>query len=471
MENVKHQQRVLLATSLSYVIVILDTSIVNVALQPIANSLAGGIAGLQWIVTAYTLTFASLLLTGGTLGDRYGGRNVYIAGLAAFTVASALCGSAPSLELLVAGRIFQGIGAALLVPSSLTLINHTWSDPRERAAVFGVWAGLGGVAMASGPLLGGVLIGLIGWRSIFLVNVPICLAGIALALRVPGASSDSRPANSRPFDLAGQLTGIAALALLNIAIIEAPRDGWGSPAVIGCMAAALAAGAAFIAIEATRAQPMLPLDLFHHPVFSAAACVSMVSALTFYGLMFDLSLLFQRQLGYTPLHAGLAFLPLTITVPIGSLLSKRVSGWLGVKWLVAGSFLLSAAAYIGLMALGPAAPYGWLALPLPFIGLTASLTMPATTAAMMASVEPRQAGIAAGVLNAARQTGALLGVALSGTLIARHAAMGEGMQTGFLIAGILCVGAGTIWWRAASRSGSHDGIPTPAIQPVRRSSN
>lgn len=472
-ENIKHQQRVLLATSLSYVIVILDTSIVNVALQPIANSLTGGIAALQWIVTAYTLTFASLLLTGGTLGDRLGARNVYIAGLAAFTVASALCGAAPSLALLVAGRIFQGVGAALLVPASLTLINHTWSNPRERTAVFGVWAGLGGVAMASGPLLGGVLIGLIGWRSIFLVNVPICAAGIVLALRVPAAPADSPLANTRPFDLAGQLAAIAALALLNVAIIDAPREGWGSPAVIGCMVAALAAGAAFVAIEATQAQPMMPLDLFRHPVFSAAACVSMISALTFYGLMFDLSLLFQRQLGYTPLHAGLAFLPLTIVVPVGSLLSKRASGWLGVKWLVTGAFLLAAGAYFGLMALGPLAPYGLLALPLPAVGLAASLITPAATAAMMASVEQRQAGIAAGVLNAARQTGALLGVALSGTLIARQnlAAMSEGMQSGFLIAGVLCVCAGAIWWRAATRSVLQNGISSPAIRTVQRRSN
>ncbi|MEX4004604.1 MFS transporter, partial [Paraburkholderia sp. EG285A] len=175
------QRRVLWATSISYVVVILDTSIVNVALERIGASLAGGVAGLQWVVNAYTLTFASLLLSGGTLGDRLGARQVYMAGLAVFTAASVLCGAAPSLALLTLGRVLQGMGAALLVPASMALINGACTDARERAAAFGVWAGLGGVAMAAGPLLGGVLIGLVGWRSIFLLNVPVCLAGIVMA--------------------------------------------------------------------------------------------------------------------------------------------------------------------------------------------------------------------------------------------------------------------------------------------------
>jgi len=168
--------------------------------------------------------------------------------------------------------------------------------------------------------------------------------------------------------------------------------------------------------------------------------------------MFDLSLLFQRQLGYSPMHAGLAFLPLTIVVPIGSLLSKRAAGWFGEKGLVAGAFLLAAAGYLGLMALGASAPYAWLALPLPAIGLAASLITPATTAAMMASVERDRSGIAAGVLNAARQMGALLGVALSGSLIAAHPQIGDGMRWSVLIAGVLSASAGVIWWRALTRS-------------------
>jgi DHA2 family methylenomycin A resistance protein-like MFS transporter len=202
---------------------------------------------------------------------------------------------------------------------------------------------------------------------------------------------------------------------------------------------------------------MLPLDLFRNPVFSAAAWVSMVSAFTFYGLMFDLSLLFQRALGYTPLRAGLGFLPLTLVVPIGSLLARRASGWLGEKRSVAGAFLLAACGYFALAAVGSSARYVLLALPLPAIGLAASLITPLATTAMMSSVMRSRAGIAAGALNAARQTGALLGVALSGTWIAGRDRFGDGMSSSLVLAGVLSACAGALWWRAlASREARPD---------------
>jgi MFS transporter, DHA2 family, methylenomycin A resistance protein len=441
----EQQRRVLWATSISYVVVILDTSIVNVALERIGASLAGGVSGLQWVVNAYTLTFASLLLSGGTLGDRLGARNVYMAGLAGFTVASALCGVAPSLALLTIGRVLQGISAALLVPASMALINGACTDARERAAAFGVWAGLGGVAMAAGPLLGGVLIGLIGWRSIFLLNLPVCLAGIAMAARV---APQRRAGAPRRLDLAGQVAGIASLALLNATIIEAPSRGWLAPSVVAGFVAAIAAILAFVALEKHRAQPMLPLGFFRQPVFSAAVLVSMISAFTFYGLLFDLSLYFQQERGYAPLRAGLAFLPLTVMVPLGSLLSRRAVTWLGPRMLVALASLLAVAGYLGAAVWGHAARYGVLALPLPAIGFAASLAMPAATAALMATVEQERAGIAAGVLNAARQTGAALGVAVAGALLAGHVSIGAGMRANLLIAAALSALAAWTWWRA-----------------------
>jgi len=453
----EQQRRVLWATSISYVVVILDTSIVNVALERIGASLAGGVAGLQWVVNAYTLTFASLLLSGGTLGDRLGARNVYMAGLAAFTVASALCGAAPSLALLTAGRVLQGISAALLVPASMALINGACANARERAAAFGVWAGLGGVAMAAGPLLGGVLIGLTGWRSIFLLNVPVCLAGIVMAARVAPQPQAGEP---RRLDIAGQLAGIAALALLNAAIIEAPSRGWLAPLVVTGLVAALAAALAFIALEKRRAQPMLPLGFFRQPVFSAAALVSMISAFTFYGLLFDLSLYFQQERGYAPLHAGLAFLPLTVMVPLGSLLSRGAAAWLGPRALVALAFVLATAGYLGAAAAcGPDARFGVLALPLPAIGFAASLAMPAATAALMATVESGRSGIAAGVLNAARQTGAALGVAFAGAWIGGRVSIGAGMRANLLVATALSALAAWVWWRAWPR---HAALPQAA---------
>ncbi|APA89281.1 MFS transporter [Paraburkholderia sprentiae WSM5005] len=448
MRSCKRQRPVLWATAVSYMIVILDTSIVNVALERIAEKLAGGIAALQWVVTAYTLSFASLLLTGGALTDRLGARSLYICGLATFALASAFCGFAPSVALLVVGRMVQGVGAALLVPASLTLINETWPDPGARAAVVGLWTGLGGVAMASGPLVGGMLIRFIGWRSIFLVNVPICLAGIWLVCRVSPERSKPRPAIAGKFDLAGQVAAIVSLVLLNLSVISAPHYGWRSPVIIGCMAATLATGVAFLAIEATRTDPMVPLNLFRNAAFSGAVWVSMVSAFTFYGLIFDLGLLFQRQLGYSPLSTGLAFLPLTVAVPAGSLFSKRLTERLGPRRLVVGAFLLAAGGYFSLMEVAPLRPYALFALPLPAIGLAASLITPVTTTATMASVDRGRAGIAAGVLNAARQTGAVLGVAWSGALLAGHTTIREGMQTSLLIAGLLSAVAGAIWWRA-----------------------
>jgi MFS transporter, DHA2 family, methylenomycin A resistance protein len=453
MNNDRQQRQVLLATSISYVIVILDTSIVNVALERIATGLAGGVAGLQWVVNAYTLSFASVLLSGGTLADRLGARHVYIGGLAAFTLASALCGAAPSLAVLIAARVLQGVGAALLVPASMALINQAWPEPRQRAAVFGLWAGVGAVAMAAGPLLGGVLTGLSGWRGIFLVNVPICVAGVVMAFQIgPLRVREAPRSAARRFDLAGQFAGIATLALLNVSIIEAPVYGWHSAIIAGCVAATVSAGVLFVAIETTRAHPMLPLALFRQPLFSGSVFVSMLSAFTFYGLLFTLSLYLQQQRGYPPLRAGLAFLPLTLVMPAGSLLSKRAVQWLGPRRLVAGAFLLAAIGYLALVRVGPAAQYWMLALPLPAIGLAASLITPATTTALMGCVDGHRAGIAAGVLNAARQTGAALGVALSGALIATQPSMAAALQAVLLIAATMSTLAGAIWWRASAQS-------------------
>ncbi|WP_321937168.1 MFS transporter [Paraburkholderia sp. J8-2] len=445
--SIEQPRRVLWATSISYVVVILDTSIVNVALERIGASLAGGVSGLQWVVNAYTLTFASLLLSGGTLGDRLGARPVYMAGLAVFTAASVLCGAAPSLALLTLGRVLQGMGAALLVPASMSLINGACANARERAAAFGVWAGMGGIAMAAGPVLGGVLIGLVGWRSIFLLNVPVCLAGIVMAARVAPQPRGGVP---RRLDLAGQTAAIAALALLNAAIIEAPAYGWHAPIVAGGLVLALVAAIAFVALEKHHAQPMLPLGFFREPVFSAAVLVSMISAFTFYGLLFGLSLYLQQERGYAPLRAGLAFLPLTVMVPLGSLLSRRAVAWLGPRALVALACLLAAAGYLSAAIGGSTARYGLLAVPLPAIGFAASLMMPACTAALMATVDQGRAGIAAGVLNAARQTGAALGVAVAGAMIARRASIGAGMRVNLLIAAMLSAGAAWVWWRAWS---------------------
>lgn len=389
-----NQARVLAATSLSYVVVILDTSIVNVALEPIASSFGSDIIGLQWIVNAYTLTFASLLLSGGALGDRVGARNVYLAGLLIFGLASALCGIAPSLPILVGARVFQGVGAALLVPCSLALINAAYPNAAERSKAIGVWAGCGGVAMAAGPLAGGLLIHLLGWRSIFLVNVPIALLGALLTTRI--ALARPAPGSRRHVDLTGQASAILALGSSVAVLIEGAKLGWQSSWIQAGMATAALAWILFFIVEARSRQPMLPLGFFKSAVFSASVSVTLISALTFYGLFFLLSLYFLSIRGFPPLTAGLSFLPLTAMVTVGSFISGRLSRLFGVARLVGGSFLLYAAGFAGLLVLADNPPYWRIALSFPAIGLAAGIVTPAATTALMGVVETSRMGIASG---------------------------------------------------------------------------
>ncbi|CAE6748537.1 Drug efflux pump JefA [Paraburkholderia aspalathi] len=438
----EYQKRVLIATSLSYVIVILDTSIVNVALEPVAASLGSDIAGLQWVVNAYTLTFASLLLSGGALGDRIGAKTVYLAGLLVFACASALCGLAPDLQILVVARVLQGIGAALLVPCSLTLINHAFPVARQRASAIGVLAGCGGIAMAAGPLAGGLLTHLLGWRSIFLVNVPIALIGAWLTTRV---ASVRPPSSDRSMDVAGQLLAVVALGASVAVLIEGAKLGWQAAAIRAGAVIALAAWVAFVLVEGRRKQPMLPLGFFRSPVFSASAFVSLISGLIFYGLFFLLSLYFQSTRGWSPLQTGLAFLPLTVMVAIGSFASGALNRTYGAHRLVCAGFLLYAVGFVGLVALADNAPYWRIALCFPAVGFAAGAISPAATAALMTAVDKARAGVGAGVLNASRQTGAAFGVAIFGALMSAIQPVDVGIRVAvYLAIGLSLLGA-LVW--------------------------
>jgi len=439
------QRRVLAATAISYVVVILDTSIVNVALETIADAFTTGVAGLQWVVNAYTLAFASLLLTGGALGDRLGARRIYLVGLAVFTLASALCGAATSLPVLTAARILQGVGAAMLVPCSLSLINHAYPDPVQRASVIGLWAGFGVAAMAAGPLAGGVLIRLLGWRGIFLVNLPMGLVGLWLAARI-GTETPATP--GRHLDLAGQAAAIIALGLPVAALIQGSALGWESLFVLTGLFGSGIAWAVFLWLEARRAQPMLPLTFFRGRVFSGSALVSMVSAFTFYGLVFVLSLYLQRIRGFAPLQAGLAFLPLTAAGMVGSLASGRLVRAYGPRLSITSAFIVYAMGFLGLLAALSSDVIWPAALAMSLIGAAAGFVTPAATAAIMGTVEKSRSGIAAGVLNAARQTGAALGVAVFGVLVATHGEFIAGFQAALLSAASVSLAAALFWWIA-----------------------
>ncbi|UII63941.1 MFS transporter [Xanthomonas translucens] len=393
---------------------ILDTSIVNVALESISRTFGSDIAGLQWVINAYTLTFASALLTGGLLGDRFGAKKIYAAGLCLFAVASALCGLATGLPALVGARVLQGLGAALLVPCSLLLINTAYPQTHQRASAIGVWAGCGGVAMAAGPLLGGVLIELFGWRSIFLVNVPVALIGMWLTSRIP---SSAPLAPNRHLDVTGQVAAIVALATSVAVLIEGAKLGWDSASVYVGILVACIAWYVFLATESRQDDPMLPLRYFRNPVFSGATLLSLVSALVFYGLFFLLSLYFQKDRGWSALETGLAFLPLTAMVTLGSFTCGRLTRRYGARAVLFTGFGLYTLGFSGLFGLADDAPYWRIAVCYPAVGFGAGIITPAATSVLMSVVEHAKAGVAAGTLNAGRQSGSAFGVAIFGALL------------------------------------------------------
>ncbi|RKP45253.1 MFS transporter [Trinickia fusca] len=438
-------RRVLAATSVSYTVVLLDASIVNVALEQISRTFGSNMAGLQWVVNAYTLTFASLLMTGGTLGDRLGSRNIYFAGLAVFVAASVLCGVAPDMTTLALARALQGVGSAMLVPCSLALINDACPDPARRAAAVSIWMGCGGAAMASGPLIGGILIHLFGWRSIFFVNVPIGIVGLWLTASVaPTATS-----KTRHFDWAGQAAAIVALGALIGVLIEGPVLGWRSTPLIAGMIASLLAWIAFFFVEARSADPMLPLGFFRSSLFSGSTFVSMASAFVFYGMLFTFSLYYQQVRGASPLEAGLAFLPMTGMVATGGLFSSRLVQRFGARFSMCAAFGLYAAGAAGMSLATANSPYWQAIVPMLAIGLASGFISPAATSPALGTVEKSRAGVAAAVLNSARQSGAALGVAIFGTLISVLHAFQTAMY--LVMAGVIGLSAlaALVWWIAS----------------------
>ena len=418
----------LVAICLGYAMVILDTMVVNVALPSLGRDLHAGVSSLQWVAAGYTLVFAGLLLSAGTLGDRIGPKRVLQAGLALFTAASAACAFAPTVGFLVGARLAQGLGAALCVPASLALLQATYAEPRERARAFGLWGGIAGVAAASGPIVGGLLIAGLGWRSVFAINLPFGVLGLAgVARYLPDV-----PGRRHPADLAGQLLGVAALASLTGALIEAGPLGWTAAAVLAGLAVAAVATTVFVFTERRIPSPMLPLSLLRDPTFSAASAVGLLINLGFYGQLFVATLYFQDQRGYSALITGLALLPEGTMASVGSIASGRIMAHTGPRTPMVAGLALGAAGLLALAVAGPHTPYYVLVAPLLATGLGMSLTMPAATAAVMGSAPPERAGLASGVINTSRQVGGAIGVALLGTLVARHGA--GGMRVSMAIA-------------------------------------
>ena len=404
----------LIAICLGYFVVILDATVVNVALPALGRDLGGGVSGLQWVVDAYTLVFAGLLLTGGALGDRLGARRVFNAGMVLFTTASALCGAAPSIAVLVAARVAQGIGAALLVPSSLSLLRASYADPAERARAVGLWGAVAGIGAASGPVVGGLLVSVASWRAVFLLNLPVGLLALAIGTRHLPRGAEPTGAGIDPL---GNVTGIAGLTLLTFGLIEGGNSGWSSAEALAPLLLSVPVLPAFVLAEARVREPMMPLGLFRSPTFSGASVVGLAINLGFYGQLFVMSLYFQHVRDWSALQTGLALLPEGLFVALSSALSGRAMSKVGPRVPMISGLILGGAGLAGLMVAGQDTSFPLLVPPMMAAGFGMAFTMPAATAAIIEAAPAERAGIASGVLNAGRQAGGAIGVALCGTLV------------------------------------------------------
>jgi MFS transporter, DHA2 family, methylenomycin A resistance protein len=405
----------LVGICLGFFVVLLDATIVNVALNAIAGSIGGSLGDQQWTLNAYTVTFAAFMLTAGGLGDRVGARACFLGGLGVFAAATALCAAAPSMSVLIAARAIQGIGAAALVPCSLSLIADRFPPGPERARALGAWGGISGIGLAAGPLLGGLLVGSVGWRAVFLVAIPFALLAVVL---VAVAVTETPRRSVRP-DFSGQVLAIAALGAITAALTSTSRAGWLSEGPIALGMVGVAAAISFVAIERRAQDPMLPLLVFANRRFSAATAVGGLFNFGLYGTVFCLALFTERAQGHSAIVAGLMLAPLTVVVAGAA----RLSGLLGARHgprlpmlCGLGGGLIAAV----LLALVDRNTPAWqLAGAGALLGLV-GLAMPAMTSVALAASPPGRAGLGSAVLNTARQIGGATGVALLGSLLEPH---------------------------------------------------
>ena len=404
----------LAAVAFGLFMIMLDNTIVNVALPSIQRSLHMSISSLEWIVTAYALTFAALLITGGKLGDLYGRRRMFMAGLVIFTAASLACGLAPSAGFLIGARAVQGVGAALMNPATLSIISATF-PPKERGQAIGIWAGVSALALAIGPLLGGLIVDNINWHWIFYVNVPVGVVGLLVSRMVIKESRDT--SHEQSIDLPGLVTSGAALLALSYALIEGNRHGWGSPEIVGLFAGAAVLLAVFIWLELRQRLPMLDLALFRIGAFTGANIVAMLVSLGMFGVFFFISLYVQNVLGYSPTKAGAIFLPMTVLIIVVAPIAGKLSDRVGSRWLMGAGMGILGVSLLLYQRIGVHSSFVSLLPQLLLGGVGMALTMSPMTSAAMGAVPIDKAGVGSGVLNSFRQMGGSLGIALMGAIL------------------------------------------------------
>ncbi|MFE5597109.1 MFS transporter [Streptomyces sp. NPDC056549] len=447
----------LIALSLGYFLVMLDVTVVNVAVPAVQDSLDAGASDLQWIVDGYSASFAGFLLLGGGLGDRYGHRALFLSGLGVFAAASAGCGLAPSAGVLIAARLAQGAGAALLVPASFALVRAAYPDRAQRARAVGHWGLVSAVAFGAGPAVGGLLVAGFGWRAVFWVNLPVAAAAVLLTLRhVPAPGRRARPGRMDP---AGLVLGVLGLLGVAGALNEAGSAGWSSPVVPALFAGGAGCLAAFAVVElrlekgsAVRPgarEPLLPLSLFREVRLTATTLVGLLLSFGYYGLLFVVTLYFQRERGLGALGTGFALLPSVCMGFLAAALSSRLTARGGPYAPMTGALLLGSAGFLGWLAAGPDTPYPVLLFALMATGLATPVTVVAATVAVMEASPADRAGTASAVFQVSRQVGSALGVALFGTFLGPTGGTVDGLHasaaiaaTAFLLASGLAALAG-----------------------------
>ncbi|MFJ5306282.1 MFS transporter [Streptomyces sp. NPDC088350] len=434
----------LTASLLGFALITLDASVVNVALPSIGHALGGGMSGLQWVVDAYTLSFAALMLSTGAFADRVGASRAYAIGIAVFTLASAACGLAPDLPALIGARVVQGVAAAVVLPASLSLVRQAYAEPVKRARAVASWAAGGAVAIALGPVAGGALTTVWDWRGIFFINLP--LGAVALVLLVRAPRSERRPA---PLDLPGQLTAVVALSAVTFAVIEGGTTG------VVALLVAVVSGAVFVRIELRHAHPVVPFGLFRSRAVSVAVAAGAACSAAFYGLVFLFSLFFQQVQGRSAWYAGLMFLPMTGLIAVTNVLSGKLAGRFGARVPMLIGQVLAAVGVLVLLYVDARTPPLLVAVLLVPMALGCALTVPPLTAVMMDAVPAERAGLAAGVLNSARQVAGGLGIAVFGALVA--GGFTAGLRESLAISAALFAVTAFLSFRLSGRSANWGG--------------
>jgi EmrB/QacA subfamily drug resistance transporter len=451
---------------MSLLIVGIDVTIVNVALPSIGHDFHSSLSGLQWTVDAYTLVLASLLMISGSTADRIGRRRTFVIGLCTFAAGSLLCSLAPNLGMLVVFRMVQAIGGSMLNPVAMSIITNTFTNPRERAQAVGVWAAVVGVSMALGPVVGGVLVTSVGWRSIFWINLPIALVAVVLALRyIP----ESKAAVARRVDVPGQILVIVFLSSLTYGIIESPAKGWDSSIIIGAFVVGAVSLLALLLWERRADEPLIDLRFFHSVPFSAAAVIAVASFAALGGFLFLNTLYLQDVRGLSALQAGVDTLPMAAMTMLLPPLSGRIVGRRGARipLLVAGIGLT--AACLMLVGLSATTPFTWLFTAYVIFGIGFGFVNAPITNAAVSGMPRAQAGVASAIASTSRQVGQTLGVAVVGSLVS--ASLKKSNQLDFAVASragwwvlagcgltvlILGVVATTPWARVTARRTAED---------------